>query len=87
MEGEGSFHWLSSGASVVIWVSGPADWLLGPRLWWRSRQDAGKIPMEQRRDRGEGRGARGEGAGGCLKHFLKRGIEIKYKVWGKMAMK
>lgn len=48
------FHSLSFGASVVIWMSGPANWLLGPRLWWRSRENARKIPMEQCRDRDEG---------------------------------
>lgn len=51
MERKGLFHSLSFGASVVIWMSGPANWLLGPRLWWRSRENACKIPMEQCRGR------------------------------------
>lgn len=85
MERKGLFHWLSSGASVVIWVSGPANWLLGPRLRWRSREDAGKIPMEQRRDRDEGRGV--GGWGGVFKAFPKERNRDKIQSVEKMAMK
>lgn len=75
------FTRLSFGVPVVIWMSGPANWLLGPRVWWRSRENSSKTPpVEQFRCGGkaESRWVRSEGV--YLKHLIKCGIEIKYKV-------